>query len=79
MKLTKISEISPNKIKSPQELMQLFGMVTPSKKDVIYTAGVERFSPAQGNDLKMKIEEKRPDADKNFRKALRRKSGKRIL
>jgi hypothetical protein len=61
------------KIKSPQELMQLFGMVTPSKKDIIYTAGIERFSPAVGNELKMKIEEKQPDADKNFRKALRQK------
>jgi hypothetical protein len=64
---------SGKKINSQQELMQLFGMVTPSKKDVIYTAGIERYSPPASNELKNKVEEKEPDADKNFRKALRQK------
>ena len=60
-------------IKSKQDLMQLFGMMTPSKNDILYTTGVERFSPELSNEMKGKIEEKSPHADKEFRKKIREK------
>jgi hypothetical protein len=61
-------------IQSKKEMLQLFGMMVPTeKKDVIYTAGVERFSPALSQDVKNKIEEKTPKADFEFRKKIRQK------
>jgi hypothetical protein len=61
------------KINSKQELMQLFGLIVPSKKDILYTAGVEQISPQKVQNQKDKIEEKEKDADKLFRLYLRRK------
>jgi hypothetical protein len=62
-----------NSIKSKKDLMQLFGMVTPSKKDVIFTTGVEHYSPELSNETKKKIEEKDSNADVEFRKKIREK------
>ena len=45
----------------------------PSKKDILYTAGVEQISPQKVQNQKEKIEEKEKDADKLFRLYLRRK------
>jgi len=56
-----------------QELMQLFGLIVPSKKDILYTAGVEQISPQKVQNQKDKIEDKEKDADKLFRLYLRRK------
>lgn len=61
------------KINSEQELMQLFGLIVPSKKDILYTAGIEQISPQKVQNQKEKIEEKEKDADKLFRLYLRRK------
>ncbi len=61
------------KLNTKQELMQLFGLIVPSKKDIIYTAGVEQISPLKVQIQKDKIEEKEKDADKLFRLYLRRK------
>ena len=58
---------------SQQELMQLFGLIVPSKKDILYTAGVEQISPQKVQNQKEKIEEKEKDADKLFRLYLRKK------
>jgi len=60
-------------INSQEDLMHIFGMMVPSHKDVIYTAGVERFSPKIMNDQKSKVEQKEPEADKLFRLYLRKK------
>lgn len=65
---------SSKPIRSKQELLQLFGMMVPTeKKDIIYAAGVERFSPSISKDIKEKIEEKNPKADFEFRKKIRQK------
>ena len=60
-------------INSNEDLMHLFGLMVPSRKDVIYTAGVERFSPKLVAEQKTKIEEKESDADKLFRMYLKKK------
>ena len=61
------------KTNTNQELLQLFGLIVPSKKDILYTAGVEQISPQKVQNQKEKIEEKEKDADKLFRLYLRRK------
>ncbi len=61
------------KINTQQELMQLFGLVVPSKKDILFTTGVEQISPQKVQNQKEKIEEKEKDADKLYRLYLRRK------
>ena len=58
---------------SQHELKQLFGLIVPSKKDIIYTAGVEHISPQKVQNQKEKIEEKEKEADKLFRLYLRKK------
>lgn len=63
----------PKKLQNKDDLMQIFGMMVPSKKDVIYTAGVERFSPDLAKEHKTKIEEKESEADKLYRMYLRKK------
>jgi hypothetical protein len=67
-KIGKQSKVDPEK-----ELLQLFGMMTPTKKDIIYTSGIERYSPPLVKDQIQKIEEKNPDLDKNFRQHIRKK------
>lgn len=69
----------PNYVKklNPQEeMLRLFGMVVPSKKDMIYTSGVELHSPKLVKTQKEKIEEKESEADRLFRKYLREKWAK---
>ena len=61
------------KIQSKEELLQIFALMTPSEKEYLYTAGVERFSPKFVESHKMKIEEKETDADKLYRLYLRKK------
>lgn len=61
------------KTNAQHELKQLFGLIVPSKKDILYTAGVEQISPQKVQNQKDKIEEKEKDADKLFRLYLRRK------
>ncbi|MHA1672097.1 MAG: hypothetical protein ACTSYI_00590 [Promethearchaeota archaeon] len=60
-------------IQSQQDLIQLFGLMVPSKKDILYTAGVERFSPDLAKEQKVLIDEKETDADKIYRLYLRKK------
>jgi len=72
-KKIKTHEKTNGKINSQQELMQLFGLIVPSKKDILYTAGVEQISPQKVQNQKEKIEEKEKDSDKLFRLYLRRK------
>ncbi len=60
-------------IQSQQDLIQLFGLMVPSKKDILYTAGVERFSPDLAKEQKEIINEKETDADKIYRLYLRKK------
>jgi hypothetical protein len=59
-----------------QDMLQLFGMMVPTKKDIIYTTGIERFSPQMAQDQVQKIEEKNPDLEREFRLHLRRKWAK---
>lgn len=66
-------EKTHRKPNSQQELMQLFGLIVPSKKDILYTTGVEQISPQKVQNQKEKIEEKEKDADKLFRLYLRKK------
>ena len=72
-KKIKTHEKIHGKTNTKQELMQLFGLIVPSKKDILYTAGVEQISPQKVQDQKEKIEEKEKDADKLFRLYLRKK------
>ena len=67
----KLGKTNPKK--SQEELLQLFGMMVPSKKDVIYTSGVEKVDPEQVNLQKEKVEEKDPHADRMFRLYLQKK------
>ena len=69
----KAHEKTHGKINSQQELMQLFGLIVPSKKDILYTTGVEQISPQKVQNQKEKIEEKEKDSDKLFRLYLQRK------
>ena len=69
----KTHEKIQGKSNTQQELMQLFGLIVPSKKDILYTTGVEQISPQKVQNQKEKIEEKEKDADKLFRLYLRRK------
>jgi hypothetical protein len=59
-------------INSQKEMLRLFGMMVPtSKKDVLYTSGVELHSPVKRDIQVMKIEDKETNADKDFRKYMR--------
>ncbi|MHA1519242.1 MAG: hypothetical protein ACTSRK_03575 [Promethearchaeota archaeon] len=60
-------------IQNKLDLIQLFGMMVPSEKEILYTAGVERFSPDLAKKQKEIIEEKETDADKIYRLYLRKK------
>ncbi len=66
---------SAKSISNKEDLLQLFGMVVPSKKDdKVYTmAGTEKVSNEQIHEQKQKIEEKDTDADKLYRLYLRKK------
>lgn len=67
-KIGKSPKLDPQK-----ELMQMFGMMVPSKQDILYTTGVERFSPGLAQDCVKRIEEKNPDLDREFRKSIRKR------
>jgi hypothetical protein len=63
----------PNNVNSQEKMLQLFGMIVPTRKDLIYTAGIEKVSPPEIQSSKMKIEQKETDADKLFRLYLQKK------
>lgn len=70
----KISSLDQGKkIQTKDDLLQIFALMTPSEKDLLYTAGVERISPNLVQQHKKKIEEKESDADKLYRLYLRKK------
>ncbi len=69
----KINKKTHGKPNTKQELMQLFGLIVPSKKDILYTTGIEQISPQKVQNQKDKIEEKEKEADKLFRLYLRKK------
>lgn len=66
---------SARTIHNKQDLLQLFGMMVPSKKDnMVYTmAGTEKFSNEHIAQQKVKIEDKESDADKLYRLYLQKK------
>ena len=66
---------SSKSIKNKQDLMGLFGMMVPSKKDeMIYSmAGHTKLSNEMMKEQKDKIEEKETDSDKLYRMYLRKK------
>ena len=70
-----INNGKPNAKQSKKDLLRLFGLMVPSKKDKsIYTmAGTEKFSNKEVQNQKDKIEEKDSDADKLYRLYLRKK------
>ncbi|WP_457556748.1 hypothetical protein [Candidatus Harpocratesius sp.] len=67
------SKKQPKQIKNKQDLLQIFGLMTPSEKNILYTTGIERFSPQLAKTQKEKIEEKESEADKLYRLYLRKK------
>ena len=71
--IAKESKNNANNADSKEKLLQLFGMIVPTRKDLIYTTGIEKVSLPEIQSSKMKIEQKEADADKLFRLYLRKK------
>ena len=67
------SSSKSSSIQSEQDLVHLFGMMVPTKKDILYTGGVALHSPKIAQEQKSRIDEKDPHADAEFRKYLRKK------